>query len=77
MQVLEVGQVWKLNRGRHPGFLVHVLAIFEDKLEKPKIAIHIQTTPQKGIRPTFFQAKIVSPQYFYGMTVELNRDRSN
>lgn len=70
---IRVGDEWLLNRPCRGPMTVHVLAIFKDKCGKNKVAIQLQYPKQKWIRPNYEQAKIVTPAYFYSLTVGLKK----
>jgi len=76
---IKPGQVWIMNRPQREDnpYLLHVLGIQVDKLGKYKIAVQMQYPKKNMIRPHYATAKLVSPQYFYGLTVKLEEPCAN
>lgn len=70
---IKPGQVWVQNRGgnTYGPMLVHVLGVQKDMNGKHKIAIQRQFPNKDGIKANYLQSQLVSPGYFYSLTVKV------
>ena len=73
-QVIEPGQQWMQNRTYKGEVILHVLSCFVDKCGKHKIAVQEETPPRSTYAGRhYYTAKIVTPSYFYGLTVKVQK----
>lgn len=69
---LEVGQQYIMNRPSGNSYTLHIIGICQDKLGKFKIIVQEEFPRRHSlVRRHFNSAKIVSPQYFYGLTIKI------
>lgn len=83
---IAVGQQWIMNRspdgilhadGRDQ-YTIHVIGLATDMKGKHKIAIQLEYQHRSKWRaPNYAPAKLVSPQYFFGLIVKIKKGKDS
>lgn len=68
---IKVGQVYRYNRPKMENYTLHVIGICVDMKGKWKIVVQMQYPPKRFMKEHYCTAKLVSPQYFYGMSIKI------